>query len=149
MNDTPVPGERLTHASGQENMSARFASMVVQQTNLALMLLGKMPHPDSGETMRDIEGAKMLIDQLEMIELKTRGNLEPQEERLLKQSLTALRMAFVEAVDRPAGPPQPAPSASAGESAKAAEQPESSTAAGQTGSPASEEESRKKFSKKY
>src|SRR5438045_782114 len=108
MNDTQLSHDALANTSREELTSALFASMVMQQTNLALMLLGKTPHPETGQTLRDLDGAKMFIDQLEMLQLKTRGNLDSQEEKLLKQSLTALRMAFVEAVDRPAGEPPPA-----------------------------------------
>ena len=68
-------------------MSALFANMIVQQTNMALMLLGKVPHPETGEKYKDLESAKMFIDQLEMIEVKTKGNLDKREDGLLKQSL--------------------------------------------------------------
>ena len=91
-------------------MSSLFVGMVVQQTNMALMLLGRMPHPETGQTMQDIESAKLFIDQLEMLEGKTRGNLDKQEDKLLKQSLTALRLAFVEAVESQARQPQATPS---------------------------------------
>lgn len=93
----------LGQAGPQEIMSALFSSMVMQQSQMAFMLLGRVPHPDSGEIRRDLEGAKMFIDQLEMIEFKTRGNLSADEESLLRQSLSALRLAFVEAIDHPAG----------------------------------------------
>jgi len=38
---------------------------------MALMLLGKLPHPETGETIREIDSARMFIDQLEMLALKT------------------------------------------------------------------------------
>jgi hypothetical protein len=131
-----------------ELMSALFAQMVMQQSNLAMMLLGKTAHPESGQMMQDIEGAKLFIDQLEMLELKTNGNLSKEEAMLLKQSLMALRMAFVECVNatpapsepRAEGGAQPAPSASAAEPARTGE-PAGGTADG--------EETRKKFTKKY
>src|SRR5947207_14926255 len=95
----------------EEIMSALFANMVVQQTNLALMLLGKVPNPETGQPMQDLDAAKMFIDQLEMLEAKTRGNLDKNEEKLLAQSLTSLRLAFVEAIEAPAAaeqsPPEP------------------------------------------
>ena len=34
-----------------EMMSALFAHMVIQQTNMAMMMLGKVPHPQTGETI--------------------------------------------------------------------------------------------------
>jgi len=39
----------------------------------------------------------MLIDQLEALQIKTKGNLIPQEEKLLAKVLTEIRLAFVEA----------------------------------------------------
>jgi len=120
----------------EEMRSALFAQMIMQQSSMAMMLLGKTAHPDTGKTMRDLEGAKLFIDQLEMLEFKTKGNLSPEESALLKQSLMALRMAFVESVDAP--PPQ---------SGKAPEsQPK--PAAGAAEAPG-EEGHHPKFSKKY
>jgi hypothetical protein len=150
MNDPQPNEDALANASREEITSALFANMVIQQTNMALMLMGKVPHPETGETIQDIEAARLFIDQLEMLELKTRGNLDTREEKLLKQSLTALRMAFVETVNRQTSEPQstsPAASASTpGPDESSAKPP---TAGDQAAAPAAEEESRKKFSKKY
>ena len=56
-------------------MSALFAQLVIQQSNMAMLLMGKVPHPQTGETVRDVEAARLFIDQLEMLEAKTKGNL--------------------------------------------------------------------------
>jgi hypothetical protein len=126
----------LGGAGRDEILSARFAQMVMQQAQMAMMLLGKTPHPQTGETVRELEAARMFIDQLEMIEAKTKGNLSKDEERLLKQNLMSLRMAFVQAVA--ASAPEPA-------SQPAKAKPESAAAP----PPPGEDESKKKFSKKY
>jgi len=118
--------------SREDMMSALFAHMVTQQANLAMMLMGKVAHPETGKSVRDLEAAQLFIDQLEMLETKTKGNLTKNEEALLKQSLMNLRLAFVESVNSPAEQPAaPAP------------QPEPETAK------PPEQESHKKFSKKY
>lgn len=137
-------------ASREEMMSALFANLVVQQTNMAFIFLGRAPHPDTGEVMQDLESAKFFIDQLEMIEAKTKGNLNPREDSLLKQSLTGLRMAFVEAMDgKDAAPPAAKPiEASADQPMKREHTSAPAAPAPETKSPA-EDESRKKFSKKY
>ncbi|MGD1086715.1 MAG: DUF1844 domain-containing protein [Verrucomicrobiota bacterium] len=127
-------------ASEKEIMSAMFASMVIQQTNMASIFLGLAPHPQTGQIARDLDHARYFIDQLEMIEAKTRGNLDKMEEGLLKQSLTSLRLAFVEAVSKPA------PAAPDETSAPAAAAPAPAPAAP---APGAAEESHKKFSKKY
>ncbi len=134
-----------------ELQSALFAQLVVQQSNLAMMLLGRGPQPESGQSMRDLEAAKLFIDQLEMLETKTKGNLNKEEAALLKQSLMALRMAFVEAVESPAPPAKTAeapPSSPAPETASPAK-PETETAPKADAGAAGEAESRKRYSKKF
>ena len=126
--------------------------MVMQQSNLAMMLLGKVPHPESGQTVRDLDGAKLFIDQLEMLEDKTKGNLTHHEEGLLKQSLMALRLAFVEAVESPETPAQPKtapPAAQASPTGTVPAEPQDKTKPAETTGAAGEEESRKRYSKKF
>ena len=150
-------------------MSALFANMVIQQTNMAMMMLGKVAHPETGQFFQDLEAAKMFIDQLEMIEAKTKGNLSRQEDGLLKQGLAALRMAFVESLEnQPAGAihggagltarpeleslhGEPEPSRAPATAASAPAAPVSEPKPAPTPAPAAPvvEESRKKFSKKY
>ena len=100
MSDPAVPPSASPNTA--EFQSALFAQLVMQQANMALMLLGKIPDPTNGQTMRDVEAARLFIDQLEMLAAKTKGNLSAAESTLLNQSLTALRLAFVEATNQPA-----------------------------------------------
>jgi len=139
MNDA-TPSDSHEQMSHDEMMSALFAHMIMQQSNIAMMMLGKVPHPQTGQPTQDLEGAKLFIDQLEMLEAKTKGNLSKEEGNLLKQSLMSLRMAFVEAVN-----------AAPAEGAKSEAQPEKKEAAEPTApaTPPPAEESHKKFSKKY
>ncbi len=152
MNDIPPSSGPAPDPTREEFLSALFANMVIQQTNMAMMLLGKVAHPETGEIIQDFESAKMFIDQLEMLEARTKGNLSKQEDALLKQALSALRMAFVETVDAPAAAPRIESKAAAApappkESAPAPS-PEKPSAAPPTDA-AANDESRKKFSKKY
>jgi hypothetical protein len=127
--------------------SALFAHLVVQQANMAMMMTGKVAHPETGQTMRDLEAAKLFIDTLEMIEAKTRGNLSQPEQNMLKQTLMTVRMAFVEAANEStagATPGQAAPAAPAA----AKPEPSSSTPAPEK-IEAPREETHKKFTKKY
>jgi hypothetical protein len=129
--------------SHDEAMSALFSQMIVQLSNMAMILLGKVPHPETGKTLLDLEGARMFIDQLEMLEAKTRGNLSTKELVLLRQSLVSLQMAFVEAVEAPQSSPTPKPPSPA----QPAEPPAAPAKAPAPG--ATEEDAKKKFSKKY
>jgi hypothetical protein len=137
-------------------MSAMFASMVIQNSNMALIFLGAAPNPQTGQTVQDLDNARYFIDQLEMLEARTKGNLNKQEETLLKQSLTNLRMAFVEAVEHPR------PSSDGGTKTEEAQGTSPATdeqempiveptLPGETpaAAAAEEAESKKKFTKKY
>jgi hypothetical protein len=91
----------------------------------------------TGQTETDLDTARLLIDQLEMLEVKTQGNLTGEERHLLKQNLMTVRMAFVEAVEKAKSVPTPAVAD------KSAPAPETKP------TERSEEESKKKFSKSY
>ena len=141
------PTTETEGGAGQEQrMSALFGSMVIQNTNMALIFLGKEPNPQTGQTAQDLEHAKYFIDLLEMLAVKTKGNLAKQEDALLKQSLTHLRLAFVEAVEHP---PAPAPPATTSATPPTDEQETPVTEPVLPGEKTAESESRKKFSKKY
>jgi len=142
--------QALENLSREELMSALFANLVFQNTNMALMLMGRVPHPESGKNVTDLEAARMFVDQLEMLEVKTKGNLSKEEERLLQQSLMHVRMAFVESVRKGPAPEQGAPPASQPAEPQAAKPAEPPAAAASTPSEAAEDaESHKRFTKKY
>jgi hypothetical protein len=136
-----------------------FAQMVMQQASLALMFLGVTPHPETGQKLFDLDSAQMFIAQLDMLEAKTSGNLSPDEAALLKQSLTTVRMAFVQAVNSgdpskgPAEPESTTTQESASPSARqpaAAATPEAKPAeASPAPKPGPDDDERKKFVKKY
>jgi len=141
MSDPILPESGTGELSRADTQSALFAQLVLQQTNLALMLLGKAPNPQTGETMRDLDTARLFIDQLEMLEAKTKGNLTHEEVRLLQQSLMTLRLSFVEAVEAPAAP--------AGSAAGVPPSPSMENRTAPADDAGAAEESRKRFSKKY
>jgi len=141
---------------GEQKMAAMFASLVMQNTNMAVIFLGLAPNPQTGKTVQDLDNARYFIDQLEMLEVKTKGNLDAQESAILKQSLTNLRMAFVEAVNhpQPAAPEAaPAPAEPAAPATDEQETPidEPPLPGEKTPPPASAAEtpSKKIFTKKY
>ena len=134
-------------ASAEDQRSVLFAQLILQQTNMAMMLLGKMAHPESGQVYKDLEGARLFIDQLEMLEAKTKGNLAKEESALLKQSLMNLRLAYVEAVESPQAERQTSSQPSPG--AMGAATPSGGPSTNEPAPAGAEDEHRKKFSKKY
>jgi hypothetical protein len=150
MNELSSHSGPLPEPSREDLLSALFADLVLHQSNMALMFLGQTPHPQTKERTVDLDAAQMFIDQLEMLEVKTHGNLSKAEEQLLKQSLTQLRMLFVQVSARA---PETVPG-NKGASAPSLETPPptghvpSAASAGSPPAPA-EDESKVKFSKKY
>jgi hypothetical protein len=91
--------DALADADREEIVAALLQQLVMQQTNMALMFLGRIPHPETKETMLDLESAKLYIDQLEMLENRTAGNLTHGEESLLRKSLVTVRGHLVAALE--------------------------------------------------
>lgn len=74
-----------------------FAALVQMLAMSALDALGAIPGPDGERRSPDVALARHSIDLLGVLEAKTRGNLEPDEARLLDQTLFDLRMLAVRA----------------------------------------------------
>src|ERR1700746_2085186 len=77
-------------------LSPRFIECVMMHAQNAALFLGQIPNPRTGEGEVNLELAKMFIDQLAMIQEKTRGNLTNEEGTVLRNTLSNLQMAFVE-----------------------------------------------------
>ena len=139
---------QTTTQSGE--MTQRFIEFVMMQAQNAALFLGQIPNPQTGKAEVNLEVARMFIDQLAMIQEKTRGNLTNEESTVLRNALSSLQMAFVEASQSSpsSGATSPSPEATS-EAAPAAtdEQPAASGDAPSTATP--EPESKKKFSKSY
>jgi hypothetical protein len=83
-----------------------FRLFVLEHQQAVMVHLGKMVHPGTGKIERNLEAARVSIDLLGMLSAKTKGNLSPDEDRLLSQVLTTLRMNYVEEARRVASEPQ-------------------------------------------
>lgn len=62
----------------------------------AAALLGGIPDPGTGQSYLDLEGAREMIDMLDTLREKTRGNLAPEEDRLLTEVLGSLKLSYME-----------------------------------------------------
>ena len=146
---------QTTTQSGE--MTQRFIEFVMMHAQNAALFLGQIPNPQTGEGEVNLELARMFIDQLAMIQEKTRGNLSSEEAAVLRNTVSNLQMAFVEVSQHAGGaqksqarpvPDESAPaqqSATPGPSAAAASAPPEAAPT----APAAEGESRKKFTKSY
>src|SRR6185312_11650268 len=94
-------------------LSQRFIEFVMMHAQNAALFLGQIPNPKTGQGEVNLELAKMFIDQLEMIQEKTRGNLSEEEGKVLRNTISNLQMAYVEVARQvgQGGGPVPQPSA--------------------------------------
>ena len=140
-------------------MAQRFVQFVMMQVQNIFYVLGRIPSPDGRPIPPNLEAAKMLIDQLEMVQEKTRNNLSAQESSILDDALKNVRLSFVEAsggtpasmMPKPNVPDYPLdeeepdldePAPKAAEKAKPAAPPAAAK-------PAEPQENKKKFTKTY
>lgn len=63
----------------------------------AMIALGKLENPITGKTETNHGQARFLIDTMEMIQVKTKGNLTPEEDKSFNEYLFNLRMFYIEA----------------------------------------------------
>jgi hypothetical protein len=77
-------------------LAQKFVQFLMMHAQNILFVLGRIPTPDGRQHPPNLEAAKVLIDQLEVIRLKTKGNLSKQEEQIFDETLNSLRLAFVE-----------------------------------------------------
>ena len=73
-----------------------FSTFVFSLNTSALLHLGEVPDPATGKEQEDLPMAKQTIDLIAMLEEKTRGNLTPDEENLVKHILYDLRLRYVQ-----------------------------------------------------
>jgi hypothetical protein len=101
----PRPERHASPAGGDPlDDPASFLSLIMSLASNAAASLGMMPHPVTGETGVDLKTAKHWIDVLGMLETKTKGNLEPQEDQMLEGLLADLRMQYVSFSGAPTPP---------------------------------------------
>jgi Domain of unknown function (DUF1844) len=129
-------------------LSQRFIEFVMMHAQNAALFLGQIPNPKTGEGEVNLELAKMFIDQLGMIQEKTRGNLTNEEAMVLRNALSNLQMAFVEVARSEKGAPASAAAPETPPPSRAA-QPEQPTTPVEPSAGAGESESKKKFTKSY
>ncbi|MBU6413728.1 MAG: DUF1844 domain-containing protein [Planctomycetes bacterium] len=88
-----TPAGKSKPGSGEPAQLTDLVSMLVTQ---ALMYMGGIPDPRTGQAVVALDYAKIYIDMLGVLEEKTKGNLTPDEEKMLSQTAHELRMEFVE-----------------------------------------------------
>ena len=99
------PDSEDAHQESQERGTiplpeVTLATFIFSLSSSALVHLGEIPDPETKTARVDLALAKQIIDTLGMLEEKTKGNLDPDEDNLLKSMLYDLRLRYVQKSNR-------------------------------------------------
>ncbi len=78
------------------HLPVTFSTFVFSLSTSALMLMGEQLDPRQGKIPVNLPQAKEIIDILSVLETKTNGNLDKEEQAMLTDMLYALRMKYVD-----------------------------------------------------
>jgi len=93
MDPQDLNGENL---SDEQQQQLLFMMLVQQHQQIAMMGMGEMENPNTGETERDLKSAKFSIDTLVMLQDLTEGNLPDELSNYLTETLNNLRMNYAD-----------------------------------------------------
>ena len=82
-------------AEGMPLPEVNFNSLIFSLSSSALINLGEIADPHTGQKQKDLPLAKHTIDTIAMLQDKTKGNLNPEEKRFLDTILADLRWRYV------------------------------------------------------
>lgn len=83
-----------SHAAGAPE-KIDFISVLFSYIHVALISLGEMEDPIQKKASENLEQARQMIDILDLMQHKTKGNLTEQESQYLESALYDLRMRYM------------------------------------------------------
>ena len=90
------PQEKPNEDEGRRSLPpVDFSGLILSLSHAALMHLGQIPDPHTGQAHKDHDMARHSIDTISMLQEKTKGNLTPEEKKLIDNVLTELRLVYV------------------------------------------------------
>lgn len=93
---------------------ASFPLLVSTLATQAIAALGQMPDPATGKATIYKPLARHMIDLLGVLDEKTKGNLDEDEQKMLTEILSQLRMLYVQTPDMPPSGDLPSGNSDAG-----------------------------------
>jgi Domain of unknown function (DUF1844) len=93
---TAAEEKKAEPAAGTAKRSPAFENLIRMIGSNAAMVLGAYADPNTGQPMFDPDAARELIDMLDALREKTKGNLAPEEDTVLMDLLGKLKMTYLE-----------------------------------------------------
>lgn len=113
----------MENLTAEQKQKALFLNLVLTFQHAAFQQMGKLPNPMTNKIERDLDQARMSIDMLDMLKVRTAGHLSEDETRMLDHILRELKLNFVDELgkDKEAPPASTDAATSSGESTARAE----------------------------
>ncbi len=92
---------------GRQKQEIMFTQLVLMFQTAAMQQMGKLKSPLTDAIERNLEAAQNSIDLLDMLREKTKGNLSPEESRLLLQVIQELKLNYVDEAGKPEAKEEP------------------------------------------
>ena len=92
----PAAAEQPRAGGNAQMPPASLEMLITTLVTEAMISLGQIPHPHTGEAVFQPLQAKYLIDTVEVLREKTKGNVTPDETQMMDQLLHQLRLAYVQ-----------------------------------------------------
>ena len=92
-----------------EKHSSMFAQLVISLSTSAMQHLGKMVNPATQRAEVNLDLAQSTIDMLDMLQSKTKNNLLKEEDQILGEALTSLKLTYVQVQSGQDTPPPHTP----------------------------------------
>jgi hypothetical protein len=86
-------------------MKPTFLTIIQMFQLEGMVALGKMLNPANNQITKNLEHAKYVIDILDLLHEKTKGNLDQDEEKFISNALSTLKLNYVEETNNPVIPP--------------------------------------------
>ncbi len=83
-------------SAGAQPAPTLFTQLVMMLSTSAFQQMGKIVNPMTGKSETNLKDAEAIISLIEMLETKTKGNLEDTEQKFLADTLASLRLTYVE-----------------------------------------------------
>lgn len=90
------PAAKPTGTPQEQAQQKIFMSFISGLAQQALMQLGEMENPYTGQAELDLQGARYTVELLNTVLVKTKGNLTPEEEETLSGIIHDLKLRYVE-----------------------------------------------------
>jgi len=88
--------KKATAAADAPKRLPAFENLVRMIGSNAAMVLGAYADPNTGQPMLDPDAARELIDMLDALHEKTKGNLAPEEDSMLLDLMGKLKLTYLE-----------------------------------------------------